>query len=150
MEHGDGAADQVGQRAGEIAGDRARRAAHDRRRVEAELIRSEEQGGSGALDLECPRRLRLEAVPQALSAECSEGRDDRSHDSDENEHAVSRPAATGNRPDVQESRRDEHCWIHLRGQGEPEEAEAEEVTTPQEGCERGHSERGRPQVIGVE
>jgi len=123
---------------------------HDRRGVETELVRGQQNACAEALDLEAARRLRVEAVPEPAGREDREREDDEHGDRGEDaERAQGLPAAR-DRPQVDRREREEDKRVELRGHREPEEAEAEQLTPAQHRSKCADGERSRKEVVRVE
>ncbi len=109
-----------------------------------------QDGAAEALDLQAPRGLGLEAVPEPTRREHREGRDHDQNDSGENKQGLQRAAAARDDPDVGSRGRNEHERIDLRAHRQPEQAEGKEVAAAQERGQRADRQRRRKQVVGVE
>ncbi len=109
-----------------------------------------QEGPAEALDLQPPRGLRLEAVPEAPRREQGERRDHDHNDSAENEQGFQRAAAARDSPDVGGRGRNEHERIELRTHRQPEKTEREQVAAGQERCERADRQCRRKEVVGVQ
>ena len=78
----------VGKRTGEVSRDRRRRAGHNLGVVQAEPVGREQEGPAEALHLKRPLQLRVEAVPEALRADKSEGDEDEGNGAGEGEQGT--------------------------------------------------------------
>src|SRR5207237_2794798 len=136
--------DGVRQRTGEVLRAVARL---DPEAQPEEVVRRDEHGRAQALDLERPRHLAGDGVPDAAWRERDERREDRYDDAEPDPESDAGLAGAAAPPHVRDEERREDGGVDLRRHGEPEQREREPVASRAERRERGRGERRRPEVI---
>ena len=92
----------------------------------------------------------MEAVPEPTGRKDGEGQEHGDDNAAQDRERPRSPPTTEICPDECQSRHDEHQRVELRGHGEPEEPEAEQLAPPQDRRQRADGQGGGEEVVGVE